>query len=333
MHLFRFTLASAFCLMTTFAQAAGFRFITVPAEAGLPAFQTAVWSPCQEQASEVKLRTITLPATRDCAVSGDKLPLIVISHGYGGSFIGHHDTAAVFADAGFVVVALDHPVDAGGGDMSRADTLAALTERPADITRLIDHMLTAWSDHAKLDRDHVGFFGFSRGGYTGLVVAGANPDLRKAIALCPENSPKPSCAELRRSEIPAQALAHDPRVKALVVADPAFGPLFDREALKDVKIPIQLWASALSGDDKTGGEVTLDSVSLIERDLPVKPDYHLVPNAGHFAFLPPCTPDLAKKRPDICTDRPGFDRAAFHEQLNAAALAFFRTHLAGTDRP
>ncbi|WP_245509177.1 hypothetical protein [Bradyrhizobium zhanjiangense] len=105
MHLLRFTLASAFCLMTTFAQAAGFRFITVPAGAGLPAFQAAVWSPCQEQAGEVKLRAITLLATRDCAVSGDKLPLIVISHGYGGSFIGHHDTAEVLADAGFVVVA------------------------------------------------------------------------------------------------------------------------------------------------------------------------------------------------------------------------------------
>ena len=327
MHIPRFALASAFCLVATLAHAAGFRFIKVPAGDGFPALQAAVWSPCQEQAGEVKLRAITLPGTQNCAVSGEKLPLIVISHGFGGDFAGHHDTAEVLADGGFVVAALDHPVDAGGGDMSRADTLAALTERPADVTRLIDHMLTAWSDHAKLDRDHVGFFGFSRGGYTGLVVAGANPDLRKAIALCPENSPKPSCAELRRNEIPAQAFAHDPRVKALVIADPAFGPLFGRDALKDATIPIQLWASALSGEDKTGGEVTLDYVSVIEHDLPVTSDYHLVPNAGHFAFLPPCTPGLAKKRPDVCTDRPGFDRAAFHAQFNAAALAFFRKHL------
>ncbi|WP_245452268.1 alpha/beta hydrolase family protein [Bradyrhizobium forestalis] len=313
--------------MATLAEAAGFRFITVPAEAGFPGFQAAVWSPCREPAGEVKLRAITLPATQNCAVSGEKLPLIVISHGYGGGFVGHHDTAEVLADGGFVVVALDHPVDAGGGDMSRADTLAALTERPADVTRLIDYMLTAWSDHAKLDGDHIGFFGFSRGGYTGLVVAGANPDLRKAIALCPENSPKPSCAELRRNEISAQPFVHDQRVKALVIADPAFGPLFDREALKDVTIPIQLWASALSAEDKTGGEVTLDYVSVIERNLPVRPDYHLVSGAGHYAFLPPCTPGLAKKRPDVCTDRPGFDRVAFHAQFNTATLAFFRKHL------
>lgn len=331
MHVPRFALASAFCLVATLAQAAGFRFITVPAEAGLPAFQAAVWSPCREQAGEVKLRAITLPATQNCAVSGEQLPLIVISHGYGGYFAGHHDIAEVLADGGFVVVALNHPVDAGGGDMSRADTPAALTERPADITRVIDYMLTAWSDHAKLDRARIGFFGFSRGGYTGLVVAGGNPDLRKMIALCPENSPNPGCAGLRRNEMPAPTFAHDRRVTALVIADPAFGPLFDLDGLKDVKIPIQLWASALSGEDRTGGEVTLDYVAGIVRDLPVKPDYHLVLKAGHYAFVPPCTPDLAQRRPDICTDRPGFDRSAFHAQFNAATLAFFRKHLVGAD--
>jgi len=35
--------------------------------------------------------------------------------------------------------------------MTRADTLAALTERPADITRLIGYMLDAWPDRDKLD--------------------------------------------------------------------------------------------------------------------------------------------------------------------------------------
>jgi predicted dienelactone hydrolase len=117
MSILKFTLASAFCLMATLVHAAGFRFVTVPAEAGFPKIEGAVWSPCQEPVGEVKLRTITLPATQNCAVSGENLPLIVISHGYGGGFSGHHDTAEVLADGGFVVVALSHPVDTGGGDM------------------------------------------------------------------------------------------------------------------------------------------------------------------------------------------------------------------------
>ena len=327
MQIIKFALAAAFCVTATLAHAAGFRLVDVPAAAGAPAIQAAVWSPCREPVGEVQLRTLTLAATQDCAVSGEKLPMIVISHGYGGGFTGHHDTAEVLADGGFVVVALSHPVDAGSGDMSRADTLAAFTERPADITRLIDYMLTSWPDQAKLDPEHIGFFGFSRGGYTGLVVAGGNPDLRKMSALCPESAPNPGCAELRKSGFPTPTFAHDQRIKALVIADPAFGPLFDPDGLKEVTVPIQLWASALSGEDQTGGEVTLDYVATIVRDLPVKPDFHLVQNAGHFAFLPPCTPALAKKRPNLCTDRPGFDRVAFHNELDAATLAFFRQHL------
>ena len=326
MRFVKFTLVSAFCLTATLVHAAGFRIIAVPAEAGRPMIRAAVWSPCLEQVGEVKLRGITLAATENCAVSGEKLSLVVISHGYRGSFTGHHDTAEALADGGFVVVALNHPVDSGGGDMSRADTLEALTERPADIKRVIDYMLTEWSDRAKVDRENIGFFGFSRGGYTGLVVAGGNPDLRKAIAFCPEGSPKPICAQLRRNELPTEPFVHDERVKAVVVADPAFGPMFDPDDLKNVKIAFQLWESELSGEDQTGGEVTPDYVSTIVRDLPVKPDYHLVRGAGHYAFLTPCAPELAKRVPMICTDRPGFDRVAFHTEFNAAVLAFFRKH-------
>jgi predicted dienelactone hydrolase len=331
MGLFKFTLAAAFCVMTPFAHAAGFQFISVPADGAGPMLHAAVWSPCLEPVGEVKLRRTTLPATENCPVSGEKLPLIVISHGYGGSFASHHDTAEALADAGFVVAAVSHPVISNEGDMSRADTLAAFTEPPADIKRLIDYMLGAWSDRAKLDPDKIGFFGFSRGGYAGLVVAGGNPDIGKAIAFCAAGPPKPMCGQIRNNETPTQALVHDPRVKAAVIADPAWGPLFDRDGLKDLKIPIQLWASEHSDDDFTGGEVTPGYVSSVEQDLPVKPDDHIVRDAGHFAFLPPCAPALAKGSPRVCTDRPGFDRAAFHKAFNANVLSFFRKRLVDAD--
>ena len=331
MRLFASVVAAALCLSASFADAAGLRLIKVETD-GAPPMQIAVWSPCAAPAGEVKLRTITLPGTTDCPVVGEKLPLIVSSHGYGGSFTGHHDTAENLADAGFVVVAVNHPVDTGAGDKSRADTLAVLTERPADIKRAIDYMLETWSDRAKLDPGRIGFFGFSRGGYTGLVVAGANPDIRKATAFCPPGLPLPSCGELQRGEIPTQPAVHDPRVKAMVIADPAFGPLFDREALKDVKIPIQLWASELSGEDGIT-EVNPGYVAAINDKLPVKPEYHVVSHAGHFVFLVPCSADLAARIPRICTDRPGFDRVAFHKEWDASILAFFRQHLMDAHQP
>jgi hypothetical protein len=36
---------------------------------------------------------------------------------------------------------------------------------------------------------------------------------------------------------------------------------------------------------------------------------------------------LAKARPELCTDVPGFDRRAFHQQFDAEVLAFFRAQL------
>jgi predicted dienelactone hydrolase len=326
MRLIKAFVAAAFCATAPFAQAAGLRFIEVPADSAGPMFRAAIWSPCREPPGEVKLRRTILSATENCAITGEALPLIVISHGYSGSFVGHHDTAEALADGGFVVAALSHPVDAGSGDMSRADTLAALTERPADIKRLIDYMLGAWDEHAKLSPKKIGFFGFSRGGYTGLVVAGANPDVARIVAFCPEGSPKPVCGQVKNGG-PAQAFVHDRRVKAAVIADPGWGALFDRDGLKDVKIPIELWASELSKDDNTGGEVTPDLVAAIDQNLPVKPDYRIVRDAGHFAFIPPCPPALAKDLPRLCADRPGFDRAAFHRTFNADVLSFFRKRL------
>jgi predicted dienelactone hydrolase len=54
---------------------------------------------------------------------GEHLPLIVMSHGNGGFFGGHADTAQALAEAGFVVAALTHTGD-NYEDQSRATDMA-----------------------------------------------------------------------------------------------------------------------------------------------------------------------------------------------------------------
>lgn len=98
--------------------------------------------------------------------------------------------------------------------------------------------------------------------------------------------------------------------------------------MKDVIIPVQLWGSALGGDG-----VTLERVAAVDRNLAAKPDYHVAPNAGHFAFLAPCSPEQAKARPELCNDAPDFDRVVFHKEFDADVLAFFRKHLIETGKP
>src|SRR5260370_3286802 len=101
-----------------------------------------------------KVRFVTIAAVRNCPVAGEGLPLIVVSHGSGGWFGAHRDTAAMLADAGFVVAALDHPRD-NATDHSRTDELSILLDRPADIRRLADFLLDAWSQAAKPDPQRI----------------------------------------------------------------------------------------------------------------------------------------------------------------------------------
>jgi predicted dienelactone hydrolase len=250
------------------------------------------------------------------------MPLIIFSHGYKGWFGGHHDTAAALADAGFVVAAINHPGD-NGNDTSRSDELSSFVSRPADLVRLLDFVLTDWEDKAVVDPSKIGLFGFSKGGYTGLVLVGVVPDFARSARGCTDASK--FCEQLRRPDIAVPA--QDARVRAAVIVEPPSG-FFTKDNLAALRIPLQFWRAELA---TAGVDVDPAGTARIARSLPGKPDVHNVP-AGHFAFMAPCSPQLATVVPRICTDVPaGFDRSAFHREFNAAVTQFFREHLVADD--
>jgi predicted dienelactone hydrolase len=248
----------------------GFQFIEMPADKDGPALKGGIWYPCSEPPGDTDLGDIV----EDCPVSGDKLPLVVISHGRGGNFSNHYDLAETLAEAGFVVAAITHP-----GDRAPDETLLPdFVERPVDIKRLIDFMLGISPAASRIDPQRIGFFGFSFGGYTGLVLIGANLDWAAFTEHCQRlQSPYPGCEQVLRKEFPVQPLAHDLRIKAAVVADPP-SVFFTAASFAAVKVPVQLWAS-----ERGGGAVTLEEVAAVDRNLRAKHEYHAVPNAGHFA--------------------------------------------------
>ena len=323
MHLLGFCFAAALlCLPVTFAHAAGFRFVEIPANAGGPALKGAVWYPCAASPGEIKLTNmLSIPGVMDCPVDGNRLPLIVISTGGNGWFANQYDTAEALADAGFVTTAISHPGFTSPATMLLKQNVSDLIERPTDIKRLVDYMLEEWPDAQRIDADHIGFFGFSRGGYTGLIAVGGKPDFRRGVALqiCPPDI-KNICDKVWMTA--ASNPPHDPRIKAAVLADPAFAVLFGPDALEAATVPIQLWASARGGE-----MVTPESVATVASQLPSRPDYRVVPNSIHYAFLPPCTSQQQRGQRPQCADAPGFDRVAFHKAFNADVLAFFRQHL------
>ena len=203
-------------LLPLTAHAAGLQFITVPGSAGAPGMTGAVWTPCAAKPGTVTVDFgITVPGTKDCPVAGHGLPLVVISHGVGGWSLGHHDVAETLADAGFVVAAIDHPEDGGRiKDRGQADALQVWSQRPADIRRLIDYMLATWPDHGRIDPARIGFYGFSRGGFTGLVLIGGNLDQQRLAEICKAYAKLQTCQQLGAGERLPEPLPHDPRIRA-----------------------------------------------------------------------------------------------------------------------
>jgi hypothetical protein len=68
--------------------------------------------------------------------------------------------------------------------------------------------------------------------------------------------------------------------------------------------------------------VTPQSVAAVQKNLPAKHEYQLVPNAGHNAFFL-CPPALVKAVPELCTDAPGFDRVASTSNSMRLCSPFF----------
>jgi len=138
--------------------------------------------PIDGQNIDVRVRAPT-NATEAC-------PVIIFSHGLGGSREGYWPLAEAWASAGFVVIQPTHPgsdtktlKDAGILGMGAAARQAMadpdiLAGRPHTITRLIDLLPTIQSHlsdfHGTLDATRVGVGGHSFGAWTTLAVAGVS---------------------------------------------------------------------------------------------------------------------------------------------------------------
>lgn len=303
----------------------GFQEVTI-SNGAKPSLLAGVWYPTDAAAAESRLGNFRQTVSRGAPVRGERLALVVMSHGGGGWYGGHYDTALALARAGFVVAAVNHDGDTFD-DQSR---VLELWRRPAQIKRLVDYMLRGWEQHAHVDAGRVGAFGFSNGAFTVLVAVGGVPDLGRIGPYCRAHPSHDLCQAFDHagidpdieSRVPANAWIADRRIRAAVIAAPAFGFTFDHQGLSTVRVPIQLWRAAL---DTHQPSPYYDEV--VRANLPRPPEYHVVANGGHYDFLPPCDEDLSRTAPHLCTSVPGFDRAAFHERFNREIVRFFETTL------
>ena len=113
---------------------------------------------------------------------GEKHPLVVISHGFGGNLRHLSNYAEMFARNGIAACAFDF---IGGGSGSRSDgkitEMSVLTES-ADLNAVIDGLIT----RDDIDASEIYLLGGSQGGFVSTYVAGTRPtDIKGLIALYP----------------------------------------------------------------------------------------------------------------------------------------------------
>ena len=113
---------------------------------------------------------------------GKKLPLVIISHGFGGNRTRCIDRAKVFAENGIATYLYDFI--GGGNDILSDGTMlemSVLTEA-RDLETVIDGL----SEEEVIDRERIFLHGRSQGGYVSMYVAGERPDdIRGLILLYP----------------------------------------------------------------------------------------------------------------------------------------------------
>jgi predicted dienelactone hydrolase len=324
-----FPVCVALCLVPRVEAAVGFQSVVISADTPEP-LRLSLWYPSDAEPAEHRIGLFMQRVAPGAAPAGQQLPLILISHGTGGSRESHLGTALALAEAGFVVAAVEHPGDSYR-DQSRA---ADIEQRPLALTRVIVHMLDSWQHRAVIDAERIGAFGFSAGGFTVLALAGGQPDLSRLGPHCEANprffdcgiargrlqQTAPALAAAASTAAPRPAPAH--ALKAIVVAAPALGFTM-AGGLDAVRIPVQLWRA--DEDEVLPAPHYADAVRVA---LPTPPEFHAVPGARHFDFLTPCSEELRRIAPPICRSADGFDRGAFQQTFDARVVEFFQRELA-----
>ena len=256
-------------------------------------------------------------ASRDAPVAaGARFPVVLFSHGGSGpgTPLVHGDLLLHLAREGFIVIAPFHP-----------GTAQPFVDRPRQIHKALDSVLAdpRFSKHA--DPDRIGMVGFSFGGAVTLIVAGANIDLAHLSAYCHDHADDSrACDGIATdgswAKVPPSRKSDDALpLKALVLLEP-YGAPFEQKGLGSLDLPILIYSASQSDLRAEGNALA------VAKALPRPPQQAAVPGS-HFVFVDPCSPILAARAPEMCSDPPGTDRAAIHQRFRREISDFLRANL------
>ncbi|GGE39004.1 putative dienelactone hydrolase [Pedobacter psychrotolerans] len=262
-------------------------------------FPVLLQYPTSEEPRPIAFGPYIMNVSPNAETIGKEFPLVIISHGNGGSHLLYRTISTHLAKNGYIVAMLEHY-----GNNRNNNTLENTTEnlinRPRHVSLTIDFLLTDNSFSKNILQTKIGVIGHSMGGYTALALAGGVPRTKEGLVV---------------------EVASDSRVKAIVLLAPGTGWFLN--SLNSVEIPIlMLTAEHDPVTPKWNSEIVLNYIP--DKS---KLTFKEIENAGHFSFLSPFPATMKNANFLPSTDPIRFDREKFHEQLPIDILDFLNENL------
>jgi predicted dienelactone hydrolase len=266
---------------------AGSQEFAVRRDPAAAAFTALLHYPCEQPSSPTRFGPYELDVSVEAPPAPGRFPLVLISHGSGGSPLLYRSLSLLLARSGYLVAMPRHPGDTLG-DNELTQSLETLRNRPAQLVALMEALWRDPTFGACIADEPVTAVGHSMGGYTALSVAGGQPWTRERAPL---------------------AVAHDARIGALVLLAPACGPFLAPGALAAVTAPVL--ALTAEHDALTPDSEIRAALAGLPHQTQVT--IRMVPNAGHFSFLSPFPQAMHSPTFAPAGDPSGFDRERFHQ--------------------
>ena len=260
-------------------------------------------------------------------VAKKKLPVVLLSHGTGGTAESLGWLARALAREGYVVLGANHHGNTGL-EHYLAEGFLCWWERAADLSVMLSEIGTKGLFADRLDFDQVSAVGFSLGGYTVLALLGARTSLDAFDAWRRSNEittkgPKefPDAADsiptlLEKSDAFRTSWSRhgddysDVRIKSVVAIAPA-PPVrsFSPASVSDLRSPVQILTGG--ADEEAPSEQCADWLVALNDGFQ---RIDLGSQVGHYTFLEFPSDKALIGKADIFSDHVSVDRRKVHEQ-------------------
>lgn len=301
---------------------------------------TTIWYPAAQgtpqQARTVEIWRFGSSELNAPFADQEMLPLILVSHGVGGTAAQMTWLAERLVRQGYVVAGVNHHGNTAVEDSVLIHGVVLPAERAFDLSALLDRLLEDPDLSALIDPDRVGAAGFSFGGFTVLAAAGMTLDYEAWWDYCSDAPQDAMCT------VPPEADFSLADVDSLRTSDPHFAQSVrrnsERAADERIRAVFAIAPALLTRSELSGLQVPAAVILADEDDqVPLEPSLAVLQqapqiqvtavNAAHYTFLSPCTTMGRWFAGEVCRDPAGVDREAVHDLVSDQATGFFDSHL------